>query len=189
MPFSSSDGLSMRIRTLKLSPGLFIKLLQGKSSCVASNLPTDAELVDLKFDLLSNQILAVIRSESFDDVAELCSTPEFPLTLAETARTVPPPATLSPKQEAKPTAAMRLEAPSSNKTVPKPSSYTGRIEEEFSPDQRKLLSFKLEGDCVIVKPTHFLKAEWDDINEIVRSLGGKWIKGDIISYWAVPLQQ
>ncbi len=34
----------------------------------------------------------------------------------------------------------------------------------------------------------FLKAEWDDINEVVRSLGGKWVKGDIISYWEIPLQ-
>jgi hypothetical protein len=34
----------------------------------------------------------------------------------------------------------------------------------------------------------FLKTEWDDINEVVRSLGGKWVKGDIISYWEIPLQ-
>jgi hypothetical protein len=40
----------------------------------------------------------------------------------------------------------------------------------------------------VVKPVQFLKAEWEDINEVVRSLGGKWVKGDIISYWEIPAQ-
>jgi hypothetical protein len=63
------------------------------------------------------------------------------------------------------------------------------MEEEFTPEQRKLLSFKVEGDFVIVKPIQYLKAEWNELNEVVRSLGGKWVKGDIISYWEIPLQQ
>jgi hypothetical protein len=75
------------------------------------------------------------------------------------------------------------------KTQVQPSRYTSRIEDEFTPEQRKLLSFRVEGDYVIVKPIQFLKAEWDDINETVKSLGGKWVKGDIISYWTIPLQQ
>jgi hypothetical protein len=50
------------------------------------------------------------------------------------------------------------------------------------------MGFTLEGDCVLVKPTQFLKTEWDDINEVVRGIGGKWVKGDIISYWAIPIQ-
>lgn len=70
-----------------------------------------------------------------------------------------------------------------------PTQQISKIENEFSPDQRKLLSFKVEGEYVIVKPIQFLKAEWEDINEVVRSIGGKWVKGDIISYWAIPLQQ
>jgi hypothetical protein len=32
-----------------------------------------------------------------------------------------------------------------------------------------------------------LKAEWNEINDVVKSLGGKWVKGDIVSYWAIPL--
>jgi len=40
---------------------------------------------------------------------------------------------------------------------------------------------------VIVKPTLFLKEEWNDINDVVKSLGGKWVKGDIINYWEIPL--
>jgi hypothetical protein len=40
----------------------------------------------------------------------------------------------------------------------------------------------------VVKPVQFLKAEWDDINDVVRGLGGKWVKGDIISYWEIPLE-
>ena len=64
-----------------------------------------------------------------------------------------------------------------------------KMENEFSPEQRKVLSFTVKGDVVIVKPIQFLKEEWEDINEVVRSIGGKWVKGDIISYWEIPLQQ
>ena len=73
------------------------------------------------------------------------------------------------------------------KTV-QPSKFEIKMENEFSPDQRKLLSFQVKGEFVIVKPIQFLKEEWEDINEVVRSLGGKWVKGDIISYWEIPLQ-
>ena len=48
---------------------------------------------------------------------------------------------------------------------------------------------RLEGDFVIVKPIQYLKAEWNELNEVVRSLGGRWVKGDIISYWEIPVQQ
>ncbi len=180
----------MRIRTLKLSPDLVIKLLQGKSNCNASNLPEDTELLDLKFDLFSNQVLAVIRSKSFEDVAYLQPPPEFRLSSNALGKSAPQPAVAitTVKPESKPVSASKPVEPE-NKPVPHPSSYTGRVEEEFSPTQRKLLSFRVEGDCVIVKPTQFLKAEWDDINETVRSLGGKWVKGDIISYWAIPFNQ
>jgi hypothetical protein len=40
-----------------------------------------------------------------------------------------------------------------------------------------------------VTPIQYLKAEWDEISDVVRSLGGKWVKGDIVSFWAIPLQQ
>ena len=63
------------------------------------------------------------------------------------------------------------------------------MEEEFSQEQRKLLSFTVDKEYLVVKPVKFLKAEWDDINEVVRSLGGRWVKGAIISYWEIPLQQ
>jgi hypothetical protein len=71
--------------------------------------------------------------------------------------------------------------------TPPANRYAAKMENEFSPEQQKLLSFTVKADCVVVKPVSFLKAEWDDINETVRSLGGKWVKGDIISYWEIPL--
>ena len=61
------------------------------------------------------------------------------------------------------------------------------VEEEFSPEQRDLLSFTIDGNYVVIKPVEYLKAEWNEINDIVKSLGGRWVKGDIISYWEVPL--
>ncbi len=54
-----------------------MKLLQGEASAFASNLPADAELLDLKFDLFFRQVLAVVRSDTFEDVAEGCPTPEL----------------------------------------------------------------------------------------------------------------
>ena len=51
---------------------------------------------------------------------------------------------------------------------PQPSRMASKMENEFSPEQRKLLSFTVKEDCVVVKPVMFLKAEWDDINEVVK---------------------
>jgi len=170
----------MKIRIIKLTPELLMKLLQGKASDFVSNLPADAELLDLKLDLFSKQVLVVVRSDSFEDIAECYPIPEFTLTKSAEPNAVP-----------KPTSILRAELkpmPASAK-VAQPSKSKIKWENEFSPDQRKLLSFQVKGDCVVVKPVQFLKAEWDDINEVVRSLGGKWVKGDIISYWEIPLKQ
>ena len=172
----------MKIKIIKLTPEFLTSLLQGKASGFTSNLPSDAELLDLKLDLFTKQVQAVVRSDSFEDVAESYPIPEFTLKC-----------TAEPKVAAKPSAAaVRVEVKPELKpatvNVAQPSKTPIKMENEFSPDQRKLLSFTVKGDVVVVKPIQFLKAEWDDINEVVRSLGGKWVKGDIISYWEIPLQ-
>ena len=164
----------MKNRVVKLTPKFIIDALQGKAIDAPSNLPNNIELLDIRYDLFSNQILAVIRSDSFQDLPENQPTPEFKLKLASVSMTQPKSA---PSPELKTTPTARIQQ----------SQTTSKIEEEFNPEQRKLLSFKTEGEQVIVKPTQFLKAEWEDINETVRSLGGRWVKGDIISYWVVPI--
>ncbi len=171
------------MRTIKLAPRTFLDALQGKTALV-TNLPVDVQLLDLRFDLFSNQIFAVIRSDSFEDVAEVYPIPEFKLTFTPSSKTVTSPS-VTAKVETKSTSTTKPELKTVTKT--QPSSTTNKIENEFNPEQRKLLSFKVEDDCVIVKPVQFLKGEWDDINEVVKSLGGKWVKGDIISYWEIPL--
>jgi hypothetical protein len=163
----------MKLRTVKLTPEFLIRLLQGKETSFNSNLPSDAELLDIKVDLFKKQVLAVVRSASFEDTAENSPIPEFNFAITQEAKAAP-----------KPAAAKAAIA----KPVPQPSKIGLKMENEFSPDQRKLLSFTVKGDYVVVKPVTFLKAEWEDINEIVRSLGGKWVKGDIISYWEIPLE-
>jgi len=174
--------LNMKIRIIKLTPEFFIELLQGKTSSFTSNLPGDTELLDLKLDLFSKQVLAIIRSNSFEDIAETYPIPQFNLTNTPVSKTEPKP-TATVKQETKPEPKLATE-----KTVQ--SSKTAiKMENEFSPEQRKVLSFTVKGDYVIVKPIQFLKEEWEDINEVVRSLGGRWVKGDIISYWEIPLHQ
>lgn len=156
-------------------------MLQGKLSTLASNLPGDAELLDIKLDLFAKQVSLIVRSDSFDDVAETIPIPEFNLINTQGAK-VALKSTVSLKAESKPES--KIAAP---KTI-EPSKVTLKMENEFSPEQRKVLSFTVKGDYIIVKPIQFLKEEWEDINEVVRSLGGRWVKGDIISYWEIPLQ-
>ncbi len=194
----------MKLRILKLTPEQLVGLLQGKAVSFASKLPSDLEVLDAKVDLFTKQVCLVVRSDSFEDVLESAPIPELtPTTQPQIAA-----AALPVQSESKPAPAPARPAPkmviSTPKMEPKPevtvsaaiaksltppaSRYAAKMENEFSPDQRKLLSFTVKTDCVVVKPVSFLKAEWDDINEVVRSLGGRWVKGDIISYWEIPLQ-
>ena len=176
----------MKMRTIKLTPKFLIDALQGKATDSASNLPDDVQLLDLKFDLCSNHVFAVIRSESFEDIAELYPIPEFKVQFVAKSKTVPQPNSSLPSDVEK---APLSKPPSETvkKTPTQPSQTASRMEEEFTPEQRNLLSFKIDEDRVIVKPVQFLKAEWEEINDTVKGLGGRWIKGDIISYWEIPL--
>ncbi len=201
----------MKQRILKLTPEAFIRTLQGKPAQL--NLPADLEVIDIKYDAYNKQVTAVVRSESFEDVAENQPIPE--LTLNPPAQTqLPTSATVvTPAAAPTPVAAPKAPAPaaptpqrtiiqnltassqhtttssSGVKTLgPKPESDldTGGLEDEFTKEQRKVLRFASDGDYVIIKPIHFLKNEWEDINDTVKSIGGKWTKGDIIDYWIVP---
>ena len=184
----------MKIRILTFSSERIVDFLQGKTCSFSSSLPDDIELLDMKMDLLNRQITLIIRSDSFEDIAEGLPFPEInPTTI--TTKTAPqqPVAikTVDLVQRVGPKPAS-VSSPSVSST-PKPtqpslSRYASKMENEFSADQRKLLSFTVKEDCVVVKPVVFLKTEWDDINETVRSLGGRWVKGAIISYWEIPLQ-
>jgi len=169
----------MKMRMIRLTSNFLTDALKGKTMATISNLPEDIELLDVKYDLSSNQLTAIIRSNSFEDISESFPIPELNVSTT-TNQPVSHRAQSMPKLE--PTPMKKAPQIQQNKQISK-------IENEFSPDQRKLISFKVEGEYVIVKPIQFLKAEWEDINDVVRSLGGKWVKGDIISYWAIPLQQ
>jgi hypothetical protein len=174
----------MKLRILKLTPESLAGLLQGKTS--THNLPIDMEILDVKMDLFTKQVSMVVRSESFADVAEAMPIPEMQLSKTPESKNPPKPATAATKSQAMPAS-----EPKSNVAKlpqPQPGRIALKMENEFSPEQRKLLSFTAKENCVVVKPVMFLKAEWDDINEVVRSLGGRWVKGDIISYWEIPMQ-
>ncbi len=171
----------MKIRIIKLTPEALVQMLQGKVSPFSSNIPGDAELLDVKLDLFTKQVSLIVRSDSYEDIAESYPIPELNLTRTPDSKTPSKLMTAMKPETSEPKIA-------TVKTV-QPTKTAIRMENEFSPEQRKVLSFTVKGDYVIVKPIQFLKAEWDDINEVVRSLGGKWVKGDIISYWEIPLQQ
>ncbi len=175
----------MKLRILKLTPEQLVALLQGKTSPFAGKLPSDAEVLDVKMDLFSRQVSLVLRSSSFEDLAESLPIPELAPSAQVETKPAPKPAaaatvkTVEPKPEISPAIVKPPQPPASR--------YAAKMENEFSPDQRKLLNFIVKGDVVVVKPVSFLKAEWDDINDVVRGLGGRWVKGDIISYWEIPL--
>ncbi len=176
----------MKIRILKLTPESLTGLLQGKPSVFTTNLPIDAEILDIKMDLFTKQVSMVIRSECFEDVAEAMPIPEFELAKTADSKIPPKPAVVLTRPQV-----MQVPEPKSNVAkLPQmqPNRMASKMENEFSPEQRKLLSFTVKEDCVVVKPVMFLKAEWDDINEVVKGIGGKWVKGDIISYWEIPLK-
>ena len=156
----------MKTRIIKLKPETLIQIMQGKTAAFTPSLPDDAELLDIKLDLFSNQVQAVIRSDSFEDIADTYPIPEFTAAPSKT----------SPKIY------------TTKKTLVQKNHQTSGIEEEFSPEQRELLSFSVDGDFIVVKPTQYLKTEWNEINLVVKSLGGKWVKDDMFSYWAIPVQ-
>ncbi len=179
----------MKLRIIKTTPEHLTQLLLGKASAFP-RLPADIEVLDAKMDLFTKQVSIVVRSDSFEDIAENQPIPEISLGSSPEIKMAPKPLVHSPtKTETAPTPKPSITLPLIPKpTQPPASRYAAKMENEFSPEQRKLLSFTVKGNIVVVKPVQFLKAEWEDINEVVRSLGGKWVKGDIISYWEIPLQ-
>jgi hypothetical protein len=203
----------MKQRILKLTPEELIRAIQ--SNAAQHNLPTDLELVDIKYDAFNKQVAAVVRSDTFEDVAENMPTPELAVDVTpppvrnrtcSNAAPVELPKTPAPTQPAPASPQRSLlqslitsNQPTSSPSIgtgvktlgPKPEATqdTGGFEEEFTKDQRKLLRFTSDGDYVIVKPIQFLKTEWDDINDTVKSIGGKWMKGSIIDYWVIPKNQ
>jgi hypothetical protein len=176
----------MKIRTVKITSQQFLDRLQGKAVGPIANLPSDAELLDVKLDLLTGQILAVVRSDTYENVSEAKPVIEMAST-TEAKRESPAPAVLRTIIKSNVTVKPEIIPSRKPLVMHRPKQNSRMMEEEFSAEQRKLLSFSVEGDFVIVKPLKFLKAEWEDINEVVRSVGGRWVKGDIISYWEIPL--
>jgi hypothetical protein len=175
----------MKLRIIKLTPEQLVALLQGRALSFAAQLPSDTELLDAKVDLFNKQVMLVIRSNSFEDIAETLPIPELALSAQEETKVSSKPVSVATLKAVAPKPEISLSI--AKPVAPSVSRYAAKMENEFSPEQRKLLSFTVKGDSVVVKPVMFLKAEWDDINDVVRGLGGRWVKGDIISYWEIPL--
>jgi hypothetical protein len=185
----------MKIRIIKLGPEFLIKALRGRTNSFATNLPDDAELLGIKYDLFSNQVLAIIRSDSFKDTVEsglveeftVTYAPEFDVVYAPGSRQLQP--MVNSKIQPLPAINSKPESQSTKEMRILQNPDISEVEKEFSPEQRNLLTFTVKDENVLVKPTQFLKTDWDDINDVAKSLGGKWVKGDIISYWAIPIRQ
>jgi len=177
----------VKMRIIKLNPDFLVKAIQGKTVSFASNLPADSELLDIKYDLFAKQVFAIVRSDSFEDTADAYPLPELDITYTSSVKPItklePNPVT---KPDSKPIEIVKTITKHAEKVPVSISQDVRAVEEEFSPEQRELLSFTMDGDYVVIKPTQYLKAEWNEINEIAKSLGGKWVKGDFYSYWEIP---
>ena len=177
----------MKMRMIRLNPDFLLKSIQGRTTSFASNLPNDVELIDIKYDLFSNEIFAVIRSSGFTDVADAHPTPEFNVVYSTSINGK---SVIESKFSTKSQHRTLVSVGHKNKPVEKMPVAANQdvraVEEEFSPEQRELLTFTVDGDYVVIKPTQYLKSEWNEINNVVKSLGGKWVKGDFFSYWEIP---
>jgi hypothetical protein len=201
----------MKHRMLKLSPEELVRIFQGQPT-QQLNLPTDMELIDIKYDAFTKQVSAVIRSDTFDDVAEGTPISDFTNKTSISQQPQPTPTSTHPSDATLKTSLITQPSPvipqksliqtlttsaspSSSSSVgagvktlgPKPEANvdTCGFEDEFTKEQRKVLRFVSDGDNVLVKPIQFLKTEWEDINDTVKSIGGKWVKG-AIDYWVIP---
>ncbi len=165
----------MKFRILNLNPKSFIKFLQGTENSNIANLPVDLELIDIKYDLFSDQIQIIVRSDDFEDVDS------YPIPTLNVSAVHTPLVASNPIAPSKP----------EPKVVKTPSVNVNKIissyKKEFSPEQIELLNFSVKRDYLIVKPAQYLKNEWNEINEVVKNIGGEWIKGTIISYWKIPI--
>ncbi|MDR2203064.1 MAG: hypothetical protein LBE76_01930 [Nitrososphaerota archaeon] len=196
----------MKQKILKLTPEELIRTLQGNKT-QQLNLPTDTELVNIKYNTFTKQLTAIIRSDTFENIPEGTPIPDYTHKILPHKQTPIPPVDFTQRNvtQAQPTPQktliQTLTTPSSSslndpkigvKTLEskhEPNVDTCGFEDEFTKEQRKVLKFTSEGDYVIVKPIQFLKTEWDDINDTVKSIGGKWVKGSTIDYWAIPKNQ
>jgi hypothetical protein len=205
----------MKHRILKLTPEELVRALQGKQT-QQLNFPLDVELINIQYNVVAKQVVAVIRSDSFEDAPEGTPTPEFThktsvlhqqakttntvmstVDILDTASTEALVNQVNPVVQQK-SLVQTLTANSSSsltsisagvKTLgskPEVNIDTCGFEDEFTKEQRKLRKFTSNGDFIIVKPVQFLKTEWEDINDTVKSIGGKWVKGGTIDYWAIP---
>jgi len=198
----------MKQKIIRFTPEELTCTLQNKLT--QYNLPLDIELIDIKYDAYTKQVTAVIRSDLFEENIKDTPTPELTYT---TPKKTPPPPTLQqpilqPEEPTiKPLQPLQPPTPQNTTTTtttavtstinnissgiktlnskPETNTDTCGYEEEFTKEQRKILKFSATPDHVIIKPAHFLKDEWEDINDTVKSIGGRWVKG-AIDHWAIP---
>ncbi|MDR2699418.1 MAG: hypothetical protein LBC12_01125 [Nitrososphaerota archaeon] len=198
----------MKQKILNLTPEELIRTLQGKPTQQLS-IPPDMELIDIKYDAFTKQVTAVVRSDNFENVSEGTPNPEFTNKPSLTPQPQANPSdeilkTSTPIQTNPATPQKCFQTLTTNQLYSANSTSsigtgvktlepkletnidTCGFEDEFTKEQRKVLKFTSDSDFVIVKPTQFLKTEWEDINDTVKSIGGKWVKSGTIDYWAIP---
>jgi hypothetical protein len=156
-----SEWITMSIKQLRLPSELIIQSIINDSS-LGANISLGAKLIDLKFDLLSNQVLATILSDP----------------------TAPPKKYPPPTDEQGLVSEDEMKCSSLAKLTP--CKIAERIQKELSTYSDKL-QLTVKSKFIIAKPTGALSSEWEEINNLVTDIGGKWVKGENSSYWEIPI--
>jgi hypothetical protein len=155
----------MNVKALKFTSEFLIELLRRDPS-LSSSLPVDAELVDIKFDLLSQEVLAFVRSDSLIETASS----ESAFEKQEVAS--------SAKDEG-------MQCTSVAKLTP--CRIAERLQNELVSKYGKLLSFSVKSNNLIAYPVYPLGVERGEIDAFVKNCGGRWIEAEVSSYWEIPL--
>jgi hypothetical protein len=156
----------MKIKEFKIKPESLIALLR-QDPILGANLPKDTELIDLKFDLLSNQAVVIVRSDLFTHKdkgeIELSSLKEESIALKTPAG---------------------LQCTSQHKSTP--CKIADTIKRELS-QYSEVLNFSMRANCVIAEPNRTLEDKWVEIDKLVQDMGGRWINDKVSSYWEIPV--
>jgi len=154
----------MNVRALKIKSEVLIELLRREPS-LSPSLPMDSELLDIKFDLLSQEVLAIVSSSLIDN--------------NDSYTTLEKPELASPAKDEE------MQCKSIAKLTP--CKIAEKLQNELTSKYGKILSFSVKSNNLIACPIYPLSVEWKEINAFVENYGGRWVKGEFTSYWEIPI--
>ena len=151
----------MSIKQLKISSNSVLQLILKDNSLSSDTV--DTRLLDLKYDLLSDTVLATILIDH--KVGQEIVNPDKKVAEEKSSEDE-----MSCNSIAKLT----------------PCKIVDRIQKELS-KYNNLLDFTIKQKSVIVKPKPLLVDDQNEVDNLIASLGGRWVESEENSYWEIPI--